>query len=52
METTEELIAYLKQVDDGFDPSEVRAFRDRFMSACDGHATDRIYTAVVGESAS
>lgn len=52
VETTEELIAYIKQVDDGFDPSEVRAFRDRFMSACDGHATDRIYTAVVGESAS
>lgn len=50
--TTEELVAYIQQVADDFDPSEVRAFRDRFMSACDGHATDRIYAAVVGGSAS
>ena len=50
--TTEELVAYIQQVADDFDPSEVRAFRDRFMGACDGHATDRIYVAVVGESAS
>lgn len=50
--TTEELVAYIQQVADDFDPSEVRAFRNRFMSACDGHATDRIYAAVVGEPAS
>lgn len=50
--TTEELVAYIQQVADDFDPSEVRAFRNRFMSACDGHATDRIYAAVVGGSAS
>lgn len=50
--TTEELVAYIQQVADDFDPSEVRAFRNRFMSACDGHATDRIYAAVVGGSVS
>ena len=46
--TTEELVAYIQQVADDFDPSEVRAFRDRFMSACDGHSTDRIFDYVTG----
>lgn len=46
--TTEELIAYIKQAASGFDASEVRAFRDRFMSACDGHSTDRIFDYVTG----
>ena len=48
VETTEELIAYIKQVASGFDASEVRAFRDRFMSACDGRSTDRIFDYVTG----
>ncbi|HAM14617.1 MAG TPA: hypothetical protein DCP91_01860 [Eggerthellaceae bacterium] len=36
------LADYLARVRDSFDPSEVAAFRRRFMSACDGYATDRI----------
>ena len=27
-------------------PAEVQAFRERFMGACDGHATERILQAV------
>ena len=40
--TNAQLIDYLQHLDERFDPEEVRAFRERFMSACDGHATDRI----------
>lgn len=47
--TTEEVIDALQAAAKGFDPSEVEAFRDRFMSACDGHATDRIIGEVFGE---
>lgn len=47
--TTEEVIGALKAAAEDFDPSEVEAFRDRFMSACDGHATDRIIGEVFGE---
>ncbi len=44
--TTEEVIAYIKKTENGFDPEEIRAFRKRFMSACDGHATDRLIELV------
>ena len=47
--TNEEIVAYIHQVKDHFDPSEVRAFRNRFMSACDGHATERIIDLVTGK---
>lgn len=40
--TTEELIHYLANLDTEFDRQRVRAFRDQFMSACDGHATERL----------
>lgn len=41
--TTEDLIEYLEALDrDGFDPSEVKAFKERFMRSCDGHSTERI----------
>lgn len=41
--TTEELIDYIQSIErDGFDSSEVAAFRQRFMSSCDGHSTERI----------
>jgi len=41
-EQTAPLAAWIRGLAGGFDPSEVRAFRQKFMSACDGHATDRI----------
>ncbi len=41
-EENEEIIDYILHIDDKFDINEVRAFKKKFMSACDGHATDRI----------
>ncbi|MCR5102169.1 MAG: CDP-glycerol glycerophosphotransferase family protein [Butyrivibrio sp.] len=40
--TNKEVIDYIKHVDERFDKAEVHAFRERFMSSCDGHATERI----------
>ena len=45
-ETTEEVIEQIRLADDSFDPSRVKAFRAKFMSSCDGHATDRIIETV------
>lgn len=45
---TEELTEYLLHLDEQFDAKRVRAFREKFMSACDGHATDRILELVLG----
>ena len=39
---TEEIIHYIKNIDTLFDRQQVRDFRERFMSRCDGHATERI----------
>lgn len=39
---SEEVVDYLVHLEERFDPSEVEAFRDKFMSACDGHATERV----------
>lgn len=44
--TTEEVIAYIKETEEGFNPEQIRAFRNKFMSACDGHATDRLIELV------
>lgn len=49
-ETTEEVIEQIRLADEGFDPSRVKAFRAKFMSSCDGHATDRIVDRVFGEA--
>ena len=40
--TTEELCDYLESLREGFDSSEITAFKNRFMNACDGHSTERI----------
>jgi len=42
VKTTEEVIDYIKHLDERFDSEAVAAFREKFMSACDGHATERI----------
>ena len=39
---SEQVISLLKDPEHSFNMEEVRAFRDKFMSACDGHATERI----------
>lgn len=48
--TTEEMIDYIKHIDTKFDKKQVQDFREKFMSACDGHATDRIMKLVFEES--
>lgn len=42
LRTTADLADYLANLDERFDPAEVATFRQKFMSACDGHATARI----------
>ena len=39
---TNDLIGAIKKLEKEFNPSEVIAFREKFMSACDGKATERI----------
>lgn len=40
--TNEEMIDYIKHIDERFDKQEVTDFKNRFMCCCDGHATERI----------
>ena len=40
--TTEEIIYYIENINKEFDCQKVIDFRKKFMSACDGHATERI----------
>ncbi len=40
--TTEEIIAYIRELDTRFDRQRIVDFKDKFMSACDGKATDRL----------
>lgn len=44
------MIDYLQHLDERFDVERVRAFREKFMSACDGHATERICEEVFGDA--
>ncbi len=46
--TNEEMIEWISDLDKNFDPEQIRAFRERFMSGCDGHATDRILEMAMG----
>lgn len=48
--TTDEIIDYIRHLDERFDPAVVEAFREKFMSACDGHATERIEKEVFGRA--
>lgn len=40
--STEELIDYIVNIDERFDKNEVTEFKNKFMSCCDGHSTERI----------
>lgn len=40
--TNEEMIDYIQHIDERFDKQKVIDFKNRFMSACDGHSTERI----------
>lgn len=39
---TEEIICYIENIEKEFDRKKVTDFREKFMSACDGHATEKI----------
>ncbi len=47
--TNAEMIDYISNVDKLFDKEAVHAFRERFMSSCDGHATERIMNEFFGD---
>lgn len=47
---TEQIVDYIKKVEEAFDKSVVRKFRETYMGACDGHATERIMKLVFGEA--
>lgn len=47
--TNEELIDYISSIDTKFDKQEVIDFKEKFMSACDGHSTERIWALVEGK---
>lgn len=40
--TNEDMIDYIKNVNERFDKQEVTDFKNKFMCCCDGHATERI----------
>ena len=50
VQETEEIIDYVRHLDARFDQAQVHAFKEKFMSSCDGHATDRIMALVYAET--
>ena len=46
--TNAEVTDYIEHVDERFDRDRIRRFREKFMSACDGHATERIMESFFG----
>ncbi len=47
--TDDEIIEYIKHIDERFDRQAVKEFRDKFMSSCDGNATNRIIDLALGD---
>ena len=43
---TKEIVDYIQRIDTDFDKDQVIAFKQKFMSACDGHSTERIMQQV------
>ena len=50
VQETEEIIDYIRHLDARFDQAQVHAFKEKFMSSCDGHATDRIMALVLNSA--
>ncbi len=44
---TDELIDCIKNAERDFDKNAVEAFKNKFMSACDGHSTERIFQQLI-----
>lgn len=49
VKTTEEIVDYIKNIDNRFDKYEIFKFKEKFMSACDGKVTDRILNEVLSK---
>ncbi|MDO4869037.1 MAG: CDP-glycerol glycerophosphotransferase family protein [Bacillota bacterium] len=45
---TEEIIHYIRNIDTMFDKQKVHDFKEKFMSSCDGHSTERIIETMKG----
>lgn len=45
-----EMIDYIQNIEDRFDKQRIIDFRQKFMSSCDGHCTERIMQMVFKES--
>lgn len=45
--TTDELAAAILNADKNFDKEKVISFKEKFMSACDGKSTERIFTLAI-----
>ena len=50
VKNTTGVIEYIKHLDERFDLARVQAFRQKFMSSCDGHATQRILEDTCGDA--
>lgn len=48
--TNEQMLNYIRNLDKCFDRQLVVDFKEKFMSACDGHATERIMKLVFNKS--
>ena len=43
VKNTDEIIDEIKKAEISFDKEKIRTFRNKFMSACDGKSTQRIF---------
>jgi len=50
VKNTTGVVEYILHLDEYFDREQVHAFREKFMSACDGHATERIMQDAFGDA--
>lgn len=46
LRNSQDLISCIRRIDE-FDYTEIKAFRQRFMSGCDGHSTERILNEIL-----
>ena len=49
VKTTKELVDYIEKIEE-FDMERIRVFRQKYMSGCDGHSTERILKNVLEET--
>ena len=47
--TTQEIVDYVLHIKERFDRKQVADFKEKFMSACDGHATERLLEMIKKE---